>query len=69
MACSKMQYVCWAPTDQNSTRRGENLDYSVDSSDEANKQLNHAISKANTLVKKGIYSGLMICGDFNFSDI
>ena len=36
-----------------------------DASEEANMQINKALLKASSLVKKGEFTGLLITGDFN----
>ena len=40
-----------------------------DASETANKEINKVFIKANELVKKGEFSGLLITGDFNYGDI
>jgi hypothetical protein len=40
-----------------------------DASEIANEEINNVFIKANELVKKGEFSGLLITGDFNYGDI
>jgi hypothetical protein len=40
-----------------------------DASEVANREINKVFEKANELVKKGEFSGLLITGDFNYGDI